>query len=87
MPRYRATKKFRKVLNKKTKELRGAILACIKQLGENPHHPGLHTHKVKGTKDVWEAYADQANRITFHWDNGTIVLRNNCNHSIIDRSP
>jgi hypothetical protein len=35
---------------------------------------------------VWEAYIDQANRVTFHWDDqGRIVLRRNCNHAILQR--
>ena len=55
-------------------------------LGEERRRPGLHTHRVSGTRGVWEAYIDQANRVTFHWDEaGRIVLRRNCGHSILKR--
>jgi hypothetical protein len=74
-------------MNKKPPALRAAILECVRQLGLNPRHPSLQTHKVKGTPGVFEAYVDKANRVTFEWDGGTIVLRNNCNHSILDRNP
>jgi hypothetical protein len=33
---------------------------------------------------VWEAYVDRANRVTFHYEVGRIVMRNHCNHDIID---
>lgn len=80
------TRSFKKRLNKKPAELAGAILQCIARLADDPHHPGLHTHRVQGTRDVWEAYIDQANRLTFHYEDGDIVLRNHCNHDIL-RSP
>jgi hypothetical protein len=34
---------------------------------------------------VWEAYVDNANRVTFHWKDGVIVLRRNCSHDILRR--
>ena len=36
-----------------------------------------------GAPGVWEAYIDDANRVTFHWDEGRIVLRKNCGHDIL----
>jgi hypothetical protein len=33
-----------------------------------------------------EAYVDMKNRITWHWEDGEIVLRNHCNHSILKRA-
>lgn len=80
------TPSFKKRLNKKPAALAGAILECINRLADDPRQPGLHTHRVQGTADVWEAYVDQANRLTFHYEGGDIVLRNHCNHDIL-RSP
>jgi hypothetical protein len=56
-------------------------------LGDDPRHPGLHTHRVQGAPGVWEAYVDNANRVTFHYDEGAIVMRSNCNHDIVRQSP
>jgi mRNA-degrading endonuclease YafQ of YafQ-DinJ toxin-antitoxin module len=78
---------FRKRLLKKTHSMQGSILECIKKLADDPRHPGLHTHRVQGSLGVFEAYVDDANRLTFHYENGTIVLRNHCNHSVVNRSP
>lgn len=66
--------------------MQDAIKKCIEQLSLNPRHPSLNTHKIRGSADdVWEAYVDRKNRVTFHYDDEAIVLRNNCNHDIIDR--
>ena len=89
MPEYVIPPKFKKVLRKKPPQMQAAILECIARLAENPRHPSLQTHPVRGLRGggVFEAYVDAANRLTFHYDAGRIVLRNNCNHSIIDRDP
>jgi hypothetical protein len=43
---------------------------------------------MSGKPGVWEAYVDDANRVTYHWDDeGRIVLRKNCRHDILDRRP
>jgi len=78
---------FRKVRRRKELRLRNAIDRCVKLLAEDVHYPGLQVHRVQGTQGVWEAYVDIHNRVTFHWDGDVIVLRNNCNHDILDRNP
>jgi len=85
MPGLRIDPSFGKRLKKKEAALQAAILETVKQLGDDPRHPGLHTHAVQGTKNpkVFEAYVDQKNRVTWHWENDTIVLLNHCNHDII----
>jgi hypothetical protein len=74
-------------MSKKPAALQGAILECVQRLGENPRHPSLKTHRVRGVPGVFEAYVDRANRVTFEWDGPAIRLRNNCNHDILSRSP
>jgi hypothetical protein len=78
---------FKELVDSKQAPLAGAIAKCVALLGENPRHPGLQTHPVRGTRNpkVFEAYVDMKNRVTFHWDGDTIVLRNNCHHDIIKR--
>lgn len=85
MPELEIPSSFKRTAKKKELPLRLAIARCVALLGENPRHPGLRTHRVQGTGGVWEAYVDQANRVTFHYDGDKIVLRNNCNHDILRR--
>lgn len=88
MPRVRMSKHFQKRLKKKGNTDQAAILSCIKQLGDDPRNPGLHTHKMQGTRDpVFEAYVDDGNRLTFEWQGEIILLRNNCNHDMLNRAP
>jgi hypothetical protein len=87
LPRLIFAPNFKKVMSKKSPAMQAAILECIKRLGENPRHPGLQTHRVRGTAGVFEAYVDKANRVTFEWQGPDIRLRNNCNHDILDRHP
>lgn len=88
MPALELGHLFKRELKKKTTQLQGTILETIKQLGDNPRHPGLQAHKLQGSDDVWEAYVDRANRVTFHYEpDGHIFLRKHCNHDILRQNP
>ena len=87
MPELVIPDQFKRLVEAKAPPLAGAIAECVHRLGENPRHPSLRTHQVRGTRNpkVFEAYVDRKNRVTFHWDEGRVVLRNNCNHDILKR--
>lgn len=87
MPELVIPAQFKRLVDGKQAPLAGAIAKCVSLLGTNPRHPSLQTHPVQGTRNpkVFEAYVDMKNRVTFHWDEDKIVLRNNCNHDILKR--
>ena len=31
----------------------------LRFLAENPHHPSLHIHRIRGSSDYWEFYIDE----------------------------
>ncbi|HET8641460.1 MAG TPA: hypothetical protein VFM37_05955, partial [Pseudonocardiaceae bacterium] len=76
-----------KVLRKKPQQLQDAVVRCVRLLADNPAHPGLNVHRLRGVPGVWEAYVDKANRVTFERRGDVIVMRNNCNHDILRPSP
>jgi hypothetical protein len=78
--------RFKRDFKKKAPELRAAIAECLDRLASNPRHPGLQTHRVKGTPRTWEAYVDRANRVTFEYGDDRIVMLNHCNHDILKRA-
>jgi hypothetical protein len=79
-------RRFKKRLHSKPHEMQGAIARTMHLLLNEPTRPGLNVHRVQGQHDVWEAYIDQANRITFHRvGHGRITFLNHCNHTLIDR--
>ncbi|MGH9043061.1 MAG: hypothetical protein ACRDZ3_22845 [Acidimicrobiia bacterium] len=84
---FEISPKFKRALRKKRPEFVAAILECIDRLDRDPTHPGLHTHRVQGTRGVWEAYVDDGNRVTFHYEEGRMVLRNHCHHDIVRTNP
>lgn len=81
------TRVFKKRLRKKPADQRQRVLRAMKLLRMNVRHPGLHTHKMEGTQSIFEAYADDAARVTFEYIPGAIRLRNNCRHDAVLRSP
>lgn len=87
MPPVRFGASFKKRFQDKEALLQAAIMETVQRLGEDPRHPSLATHPVRGTRKpkVFEAYVDMKNRITWHWEDGVIVLRNHCNHDILKR--
>lgn len=87
MPELRLGDSFKKRFQNKESDLQAAIMETVYRLGDNPRHPSLQTHPVHWTKNpkVFEAYVDKKNRITWHRDDGVIVLRNHCNHEILKR--
>jgi hypothetical protein len=68
------TNTFKRAFKKKPLRLQAAILECVKWLGEDVTNPGLRVHKMQGVGDIWEAYVDQANRVTYEWEGDTIVM-------------
>lgn len=82
LTRLRVPKPLKKKLAKKTPEMQGAINACLRQLRQDPHHPGLRTSSVGGRKGVFEARVSKGNRVTFFWDGPVVVIENHCNHEI-----
>ena len=80
--------RFKRARQRKPRHMQRSLDECIELLLMNPRHPGLHTHRVQGTRRVWESYIDYANRVTWEYgEERTIVLRNNCNHDVPGRNP
>lgn len=77
------TTHFRRAYKKKPQEMQEVIRAAVTQLRMDWRHPGLRTHRVQGSPGVFDARLDRGNRLTFHWEGDTIVLRNHCNHEIL----
>jgi mRNA-degrading endonuclease RelE of RelBE toxin-antitoxin system len=88
VPEIAADPAFKRRLKRKPEALRRAIEECISRLAEDPRHPGLHTKRLQSVGGVvFSARIDRANRLTFHWDGSTIVLRNHCSHDQVLARP
>lgn len=79
--------RFKRAYKKKPKRMRDAIDRALVQLRTDPKAQSLGIHRIWGRPGVWAADLDKGNRLTFHWDGDTIVLRNHCNHDMLRRNP
>lgn len=84
---FRITNKFGKQYANKSPEAKDKVDKTLDLLELNPSYPGLHSHRVQGTKRIWECYIDESMRVTFEYGKSRIILRNNCKHNITSRSP
>jgi len=55
---------------------------ALRFLAENPKHPSLQIHKVKGTV-FWEAYVNKDIRIIFEQNSDTLTLMAIGHHDIL----
>lgn len=55
---------------------------ALRFLGDNPKHPSLQVHKIKGTP-FWEAYVNMDIRIVFERNQDTLFLLAIGHHDIL----
>lgn len=85
---YEAAAIFKKRYRKKDPARQKAVESAIRKLAADPTHPGLRVKRVQSAAGVvYEASVNMAIRMTFHWEGDKIVLRNNCKHEDVLRSP
>ena len=84
---YDVTTNFKRKYKKKIHIAQKSIDDTIGLLIDNPHYPGLHTHKVQGTTKIFEAYINDEARLTFEYAENKIIFRTNCNHNTVLKNP
>lgn len=61
------TRAFRRLV-RQNPQLRPQIEQTLKQMAEDPFHPNLHSHKLKGDlSGAWACSIDYSNRILFEF--------------------
>jgi mRNA-degrading endonuclease YafQ of YafQ-DinJ toxin-antitoxin module len=87
LPEIVLTPRFKKRFEKKTAEQRAAVMKTLLLLETNPRHPSLNAHELHGSGGVWEAYVNSGDRVTYRREGDRLVMRMNCNHEAVLRSP
>ena len=87
--KYRRTPQFREDLEALPDDIRVKIGKAFRLFQDNPRHPSLQVHKIKGanTRDglaIWEGRIDKSYRFTFHHDGDIVWFRRIGPHSIIE---
>ena len=79
---------FKRRLKRKDLASRHAIKECIVKLELNPRHPGLHAHHILGTRNIFEAYVNASDRVSWQYgEPGEIILRAHCRHDAVLSRP
>lgn len=76
---------FKVVLDSCPPELKKQVMAAIRRLRIDPHHPSLQAHRIKNTPGKWECYVNRDWRIIYDWDGNALRLWKLGDHRIIDR--
>ena len=63
MPKIVRTDPFKIDFSQLTERERKQGGKAIRLLAENPKHPSLEVHRIKGTKNLWEAYINKDIRL------------------------
>lgn len=56
----------------------------LRFLADNPKHPSLHVHRIKGTP-FWETYVNMDIRIVFEQSGDRFILHAIGHHDILDK--
>ena len=69
------TDRFKKLYRKLPEAIRKKVKRQLRALAEDVGHPSLHTKRIKGREDIWEARVDIHHRMTFHMTGDRVTLR------------
>lgn len=83
MKRIVRTDTFKKCYKKLPPDKKEKVKKQIALLLENPKHPSLKVHLIKGTERIWECYVDRSYRMTFEIRGQEIILRVVGPHDVI----
>jgi mRNA-degrading endonuclease RelE of RelBE toxin-antitoxin system len=81
------TERFLRAYDRLSPELRSKVKKALRLLDENPRHPSLHVHPIKGVRGIYEARVDQKYRMSFEFDGERRIMRNVDNHDECLKNP
>jgi len=74
------TERFVRQYERLPKQIQKKVDKTINLLDTDFRHPGLHSHPIEGTREVYEAYVDAKYRLTFERCGNIFIMRNVDNH-------
>lgn len=81
------TSRFKRAYKSLPNDTKVRVKESLRMLAVNIKYPSLHTKKIKGTKDIWEARVSLDYRITFQIVKDYFVLRNVGHHDTTLKNP
>lgn len=84
MPRIVRTDSFLEQFCELDRKAQKQVLKTLRLLGNNPKHPSLQVHRIRGTP-FWEAYASKSIRVVFQREEDTLILLACGHHDILKK--
>ncbi|MBI4764526.1 MAG: hypothetical protein HY787_07970 [Deltaproteobacteria bacterium] len=81
------TDRFKKSYKQLSKEEKKALHKKFLLMIKNPHHPSLRTKKIQGTDNIFECSITMAVRLTWQYEEESIMLRVVGAHDVVLRNP
>ena len=81
------TARFRRAYKSLPQEIKIRVKEALRTLAVNIKYPSLHTKKIKGTRDIWEARVSLDYRLTFQLIKDYCILRNVGHHDPTLKNP
>ncbi len=78
------TERLKKDRRKLPKHIRRKFDKQIRLLAQNPRHPSLRIHKIRGSSNYWEFYIDDAHRCIFRREGNVYYLIAAGPHKVVD---
>ncbi|MEW6095054.1 MAG: cytotoxin [bacterium] len=85
--KVKAYKRFQRAYQNLPDEIQKKADRQITFLAKDLLHPSLHSKKIKGKENIWEARVDLHHRMTFEIIEDTIYLRVVGNHDEVLKFP
>lgn len=83
--KIRLTETFKGDYRKLPKNIQKKVDKQLIYLMQNPKHPSLKIHRIRGTESFWEFYVDRSYRGIYTLEGDAYVLRYVGPHKIVER--
>ncbi len=77
------TERFKKDFKRLPREIQTRTAKALELFLSNPRHPSLCVKRMEGTPNIWELRVTQNHRITFQFEQESILLRRIGTHDIL----
>jgi len=81
------TARFKRAYKSLPEDVKIRVKETFRALAVNTRYPSLHTKKIQGAEDIWEARVGLDYRITFQIIKDYLVLRNVGHHDPTLKNP
>jgi len=81
------SERFVRAYDRLPEEIQKKVKKALQLLDDDPRHPSLQVHPIRGYRNLYEARVDLKYRISFEFDGENKILRNVDNYDECSKNP